>query len=999
MSGFTGPTGPTGPTGLGFNRVQISALDYFAKRAAASKVKTDSLSSRITVYNELDYTSTTVTADNVWLDEKILYKGADISVSEGVARATSYVKMVSIHGIGGVSPSNPNLIGVAWRAPITNWIDPKFDSDFYPSFVMGPNSMTDYVPSFLFKQLGSNPLCPFIFDYKTGILTFLDSATLLPFNLKEKVIDPTTGIVTSKYAIWVSGYTYTGRKLDNLKGGTTDQALVKNSDADYDVSWKSLSKGLIQWAETTNIVTIFNSGFQNDSVIVTTTITLDYVLPVWATANITFSNNGTTPYRVSAYWKIAGSAYGDTFVTIPPRLSLSAPSLTTVPIQILTDALPAGTYDVILYGVTYTDNSDITATAYSVQVAGLGGGGGGGGGGGLINGSNWGDYLFWNSNTSKWAVGDTNITLGAGAGQTNQGLDSVAIGKYAGNIGGSPNLQTYFISFTTPGSYSFDVEGYIASVGGIPNNNTVTVIVVGGGGGGISSHFITGGANGGSGGYTNATYINLSTITGSVGAGGQTRTNTSTQAGGDTTFSSGSHTLTATGGREATMTTIFTTTYYPGSGGTPNGTSGGGSGYGSPRTHYGRGGQSYGGLSGGWTNGEDGAVLITIEFYKTTLPGTSTIAIGSSAGKNYQGNESVAIGHNAGQTNQYSNSVAIGYNAGQTGQRANSVSIGYNAGQTGQRANAVAIGHNAGQTDQAENSIAIGQGAENTALENNADQGGGIAIGGNSKSYYTSVAIGQNATATTNGGGGSIALGANAYATYPQSIVLNGSGAAVTSSAAGFFVGPVRNLTAPNGPSIPLTYGSNIANEIAQSNWICVNKIDSTGGGLRLSSENGGLLSLRSYNGGAFEEPFLALYNLGSPAYGSSHVPDLFQVAHTGSVLNKTGVYGQMASDATLKENIVLAREYLDDVCKLQVKKYNFIDDPDKTPLLGFIAQDVEPIFPGMVPKNKTTGKYQLKTSILTPMLVSCVQTLNNKVTSLETELADIKKTLASMKT
>jgi len=52
-----------------------------------------------------------------------------------------------------------------------------------------------------------------------------------------------------------------------------------------------------------------------------------------------------------------------------------------------------------------------------------------------ISASNWGDYLYWNSITSKWAIGDTNITLGKNAGKVLQGDSAVALGNNAGNFG------------------------------------------------------------------------------------------------------------------------------------------------------------------------------------------------------------------------------------------------------------------------------------------------------------------------------------------------------------------------------------------------------------------------------------------------------------------------------------------------------------------------------------------------------------------------------------
>jgi len=57
---------------------------------------------------------------------------------------------------------------------------------------------------------------------------------------------------------------------------------------------------------------------------------------------------------------------------------------------------------------------------------------GGSGGTTLSSGSNFGDYLRWNPGTSSWAVGSSNVTIGAGAGQISQGANSIAIGVSAG---------------------------------------------------------------------------------------------------------------------------------------------------------------------------------------------------------------------------------------------------------------------------------------------------------------------------------------------------------------------------------------------------------------------------------------------------------------------------------------------------------------------------------------------------------------------------------------
>jgi hypothetical protein len=52
---------------------------------------------------------------------------------------------------------------------------------------------------------------------------------------------------------------------------------------------------------------------------------------------------------------------------------------------------------------------------------------------------NYSDYLFWNSNTSAWEVGDSQVHLGANAGGT-QGISSVAIGNLAGETQGNNSV-------------------------------------------------------------------------------------------------------------------------------------------------------------------------------------------------------------------------------------------------------------------------------------------------------------------------------------------------------------------------------------------------------------------------------------------------------------------------------------------------------------------------------------------------------------------------------
>jgi hypothetical protein len=110
-----------------------------------------------------------------------------------------------------------------------------------------------------------------------------------------------------------------------------------------------------------------------------------------------------------------------------------------------------------------------------------------------------------------------------------------------------------------------------------------------------------------------------------------------------------------------------------------------------------------------------------------------------------------------------------------------------------------------------------------------------------------------------------------------------------------------------------------------------------------------------------------------------------FIVYSNGSTYNRTGTYGTI-SDIKLKENIVDATPKLNDLLQLKVRNFNLIGDDKKQ--IGFIAQELEQIFPSMIDitidketKEETKG---IKTAILIPILVKAIQELTARVQELE---------------
>jgi hypothetical protein len=167
--------------------------------------------------------------------------------------------------------------------------------------------------------------------------------------------------------------------------------------------------------------------------------------------------------------------------------------------------------------------------------------------------------------------------------------------------------------------------------------------------------------------------------------------------------------------------------------------------------------------------------------------GIRAVAIGLSAGNNTQGAHAIAIGEGTGAVIQGVNSIAIGPYAGYNVQDASAVAIGNSAGYVGQGEYTVAMGARSGQHYQGDEAIAIGvqAGAGDPTLQARGQQTLAIAIGSNAGQIdqrAASIAIGASA-GSTGMGANAIAIGNRAGPSVPEnSIVINASGAALTSS-------------------------------------------------------------------------------------------------------------------------------------------------------------------------------------------------------------------------
>ena len=119
-----------------------------------------------------------------------------------------------------------------------------------------------------------------------------------------------------------------------------------------------------------------------------------------------------------------------------------------------------------------------------------------------------------------------------------------------------------------------------------------------------------------------------------------------------------------------------------------------------------------------------------------------------------------------------------------------------------------------------------------------------------------------------------------------------------------------------------------------------------------------------------------------------------FSRNNNGSIARVTttnAVVYNTTSDQRLKSNIENAVPVLEKLMQVQVRQYDWTDG-DLHQDYGFIAQELEPVFAGVVTKGKTEEDvWQLDYSRLTPHLVKAIQeqqaiieTLTDRITALE---------------
>jgi hypothetical protein len=167
------------------------------------------------------------------------------------------------------------------------------------------------------------------------------------------------------------------------------------------------------------------------------------------------------------------------------------------------------------------------------------------------------------------------------------------------------------------------------------------------------------------------------------------------------------------------------------------------------------------------------------------------------------------------------------------------------------------------------------------------------------------------------------------------------------SNGAGVVIAPTTGYDAFvgnfNGGELVL-YASSTAAVYINSNSIRVNKYRFNGNGTLSGNGTPEIVDKASVG--------MSMQSLNYHWYNSNAGTLLMELNSSGDTYNLNGTYGTISSDRRLKENIAPATPKLDDIMKLNVVNFNLIGNENKH--IGFIAQEIQEVFPSFVHQSDT---------------------------------------------
>lgn len=129
-----------------------------------------------------------------------------------------------------------------------------------------------------------------------------------------------------------------------------------------------------------------------------------------------------------------------------------------------------------------------------------------------------------------------------------------------------------------------------------------------------------------------------------------------------------------------------------------------------------------------------------------------------------------------------------------------------------------------------------------------------------------------------------------------------------------------------------------------------------------------------------------------------------YRLTVSGSALAAGGVW--VNSDQRLKTNISNISGSMEKLSKINGVKYNYAKnelttkyglDQETSDVFGFIAQDLEKVFPEMV-KADENGVYAVNYSMMVPVLVEALKTQNEQISDLQNRIDELESKLSDRK-
>lgn len=148
----------------------------------------------------------------------------------------------------------------------------------------------------------------------------------------------------------------------------------------------------------------------------------------------------------------------------------------------------------------------------------------------------------------------------------------------------------------------------------------------------------------------------------------------------------------------------------------------------------------------------------------------------------------------------------------------------------------------------------------------------------------------------------------------------------------------------------------------------------------------------RSYSSRSVTAPGTTWYHfIGQSGNGTSVTTNSILIQGNGNVTNANNSYGAI-SDVRLKEDIDDAGSQWADFKAYRVRKYKLKADPVGLMQIGLVAQEVEPISPGLVneAEDPSTGEStkSVSYSVLYMKAVKCLQEAMERIEDLERRVA-----------